>query len=134
MSDFDIFFWKYHKFPEGISNFVPVNRIHSHRAETMVDGVPRAFRSGHHADHTCREMPPRIGPRFATRTFKSIAWVSLMIPLVGGAKYIAKPGNSENPKIHQNPDHHADQKCLEIWPRLGSRTATRAFKSTTWVL
>ena len=27
-----------------ISDFVPVNRIYSLRAETMVDGLPRAFR------------------------------------------------------------------------------------------
>ena len=32
------------KFPDDISDFVPVNRIYNFRAETMVDGLPRAFR------------------------------------------------------------------------------------------
>ena len=39
MSDFG-----FQKFPDEISDFVPVNRIYSLRAETMVDGLPRAFR------------------------------------------------------------------------------------------
>ena len=29
--------------------------------------------------------------------------------------------------------HHANQKCREICPRLGSGSGTRAFKSTIWV-
>ena len=32
------------EFQDEISDFVPVNRIYSLRAETMVDGLPRAFR------------------------------------------------------------------------------------------
>ena len=32
------------KFPNEISDFVPANRIYSLRAETMVDGLRRAFK------------------------------------------------------------------------------------------
>ena len=48
--NFDRFSWpgvsevNFDKIPDDISDFVPVNRIYSPRAETMVGGLPRAFR------------------------------------------------------------------------------------------
>ena len=42
--------------------------------------------------------------------------------------------NLEIKEIKQKHDHHADQKCGEIWQRLVSRTVTETSKSATWLL
>ena len=50
----------------AISDFVSVNRIYSLRAETMVGGLPRAFRFGiFDGFHEISDLTPVMGPPFS---------------------------------------------------------------------
>ena len=81
-------------------------------------------------DKSNGNWPRELSPK---RSEASPGCVS-MIPLIGDAKYMFKTDKSENPKIYQKPDHHADHTCREMWPRLSSRTVAQAFKRITWML